>query len=178
MSEGTIDLNRDNTRNYLKGFFGSYCLGDITRDTVKEWVLDMNRRGLAASTINAALKTLRVMLDEAVSRGILAGNPAKEVKELKVKVVERVILTVEEVRKLFPGEWERVWDNPVVYMANRIAACTGMRIGEVRGLRGNCVQSDYIHVGGQWTRHGYKGDTKTKEDRDIPITPLIRGETI
>jgi integrase len=175
LSDNTIDLNRDNTRNYLKEFFGPFQAADITRETVKGWLLEMGKKGLAASTINGALKTLRVMLEEAVSRGILASNPAKEVKELKAEEAERIILTVEEPDKLFPQDWERVWRNPVMYLVHLTASCTGMRIAELRGLKGGRVFEDYIHVCAQYnSRHGYKGKTKTKRDRDIPIAAEMR----
>jgi hypothetical protein len=51
-----------------------------------------------------------------------------------------------------------------------------MRIGELRGLKPEHVYDDYIHVCGQFTRYGYKNVTKTKDNRKIPITPLIRQE--
>jgi integrase len=176
LSEGTIYMNRANTENYLKGFFGKIRLGDITKDTVKEWFLDMNRKKLSASTTNTALKTLRVMLDEAVNRGMITSNPAKEVKELKAEEPERIILTLEELQKLFPKDWANVWDNAVIYKAHKLAACTGMRISELRGLRGEYVFDDYIYVCGQYTRHGYKAHTKTRENRNIPITAAMRRE--
>jgi integrase/recombinase XerD len=175
-SEGTIAMNKANTENYLKGFFGKIRLGDITKDVMNEWFLYMKGKGLSASTINTALKTLRVMLDEAVNRGILTGNAAKEVKELKTEEAERIILTLEELRKLFPVDWTEVWDNAVIYKAHKLAACTGMRISELRGLRGEYVFDDYIYVCGQYTRHGYKGYTKTKQNRNIPITTAMRRE--
>jgi integrase len=176
LSEGTIYMNKANTENYLKGFFGRFQLGDITKDTVKEWFLDMNRKNLSAATTNTALKTLRVMLDEAVNRGILASNPAKEVRELKAGETERVILTLGELRELFPADWTAIWDNSVIYKAHKLAACTGMRISELRGLQGKYVFDDYIFVCGQYTRHGYKGNTKTKQNRNIPITTAMRRE--
>jgi integrase len=175
-SEGTIAMNKANTENYLKGFFGKIRLGDITKDTMREWFLDMNRRGLSASTTNTALKTLRVMLDEAVNRGVIQSNPAKEVRELKVEEPERVILTLEELRRLFPVNRETVWDNAVICKAHELAACTGMRISELRGLRGEYVFGDYIYVCGQYTRRGYKAHTKTKRNRNIPITSAMRRE--
>ncbi|MDR2376727.1 MAG: tyrosine-type recombinase/integrase [Treponema sp.] len=177
LSENTIDLNRDNTQNYLKGFFGPFHLGDITAETVKAWVLDMDTKKLSASTINSALKTMRLMLDEALNRGLITSNAAKEVKELKAKEVERVILTREEMGKLFPTDWKSVWDDEVIYKINLLASCTGMRIGEVRGLQGKYVFDDYIYVCGQYThRHGYKPETKTKRNRTIPITGELRRE--
>jgi integrase len=175
-SDGTIAMNKANTENYLKGFFGNIRLGDITRDTMNEWFLYMNRKGLSASTTNTALKTLRVMLDEAVNRGIIQNNPAKEVRELKTEEPQRVILTLEELRKLFPADWTRVWGNSVICKAHKVAACTGMRISELRGLRGEYVFDDYIYVCGQYTRLGYRSHTKTKQNRNIPITAAMRRE--
>jgi integrase len=177
LSENTIDLNRGNTRNYLKEFYGPFPLGDITKDTVKEWVQYMNGRGLAVSTINSSLKTLRVMLEEAIDRGMISSNAAKEVKELKAAEAGRVILTREEMDKLFPAKWKTVWSDRVIYMAHRLASCTGMRIAELRGLKGDKVFSDYIHVCGQYnSRHGYKEQTKTKHDRNIPIAKEVYQE--
>jgi integrase len=176
LSEGTIAMNKANTENYLKWFFGNMRLGDITKEVMREWFLDMKGKGLSASTTNTALKTLRVMLDEAVNRGILNSNPAKEVKELKTEEPERIILTLEELRELFPADWTRVWDNEIICKAHKLAACTGMRISELRGLRGEYVFDDYIYVCGQYTRHGYRGHTKTKQNRNIPITGAMKRE--
>jgi integrase len=51
-----------------------------------------------------------------------------------------------------------------------------MRISELRGLRGEYVFADYIYVCGQYTRLGYKAHTKTKQNRNIPITAAMRQE--
>jgi integrase len=55
---------------------------------------------------------------------------------------------------------------------NFLAACTGMRIGEVLGLRGECVFADFIRVQGQHGQSGY-GPTKTRTTRNIPLSPAI-----
>jgi integrase len=47
-----------------------------------------------------------------------------------------------------------------------------MRIGEVLGLRGECVFADFIRVQGQYGPSGY-GPTKTRTSRNIPLTPAI-----
>jgi integrase len=137
----------------------------------------MDGRGLSASTINSSLKTLRVMLDEAISRGMITNNAAKEVKELKAAGAGRIILTLGELGKLFPANWKTVWDDPVICKAHRLASRTGMRIAELRGLKGDKVFPDYIHVCAQYnSRHGYKEQTKTKHARNIPITAEMRQE--
>jgi integrase len=136
----------------------------------------MGKKELKPSSINLAYRTLRLMLGEAVYRKLIKTNPAYEVKELKIEETDRKILTLEEIRKLFPARWNTVWDNWTAYKANRLAACTGLRIGELRGLRGECVHSDYILVDGQYTRHGYTPNTKTKTSRNVPINPAVKRE--
>jgi integrase len=56
------------------------------------------------------------------------------------------------------------------YIANRLASLTGMRAGEILGLRGEFVFDDYLLICGQYGEFGY-GKTKTKENRNIPLFP-------
>jgi integrase len=59
------------------------------------------------------------------------------------------IPTPDEVRGLFPTDWADVWGSYLFYLFNKLAACTGMRLGEIVGLRGECVFNGYIKVCGQ-----------------------------
>jgi integrase len=117
------------------------------------------------------LGTLNVMMAEAVRRELIPSNPCANVKKLKNDRKKIEILTVQEVQKLFPKNYETVWgDKEIPYAANRLASLTGMRIGEIMGLRGEYVFDDYIYVCGQYTEFGY-GVTKNKENRYIPLLP-------
>ena len=127
-------------------------------------------------TINLIYVTLQVMLGEAVRTKVLKANPCKEVKKLRTEEIVRDILTVDEARKLFVADWSTVWDSKVVYRAHLLAACTGLRVSELLGLRGEYVFDDYIHVTGQYTRFGYVAHTKTKHNRNVPIPPMMRQE--
>jgi len=139
-----------------------------------EIVEDKPKKLLKAKTINLALFTLKIMLGEAVKLKLLQSNPCDEVKELKKEETVRVILTADEFKRLFPVDWSLVWDKEIVYKANLLAACTGLRIGELRGLRGDMVFNDYIHVQGQYLGKKYVDHTKTKHDRTIPISASMR----
>jgi integrase len=67
------------------------------------------------------------------------------------------ILNVREVQKLFPKNYKTVWgDKEISFIANRLVSLTGMRIGEVLGLRGEFVFANYILVCGQYGEFGYK----------------------
>jgi integrase len=116
------------------------------------------------------------MLNEATNRGIIKKNPAAAVKKLKNDRKAIEIITPAEVRLLFPQNWKTVWDDDKVsYLGNKLAACTGMRAGEILGLRGEYVFDEYIHVCAQYGEYGYR-PTKTKENRNIPVAPIVLDE--
>jgi len=96
---------------------------------------------------NTTFGTLKVMLGEAVRQGLIPANPCDKVRRLKNDRKKIEILKVEEVQKLFPKNYQSVWGNKkLAYVACRLASLTGMRIGEILGLRGEYVFDDYIEI--------------------------------
>ena len=176
ISQSSMYIYRKNFENHIKDYFAQYKLNEIDASDIESWLLWLNDKGLKATTVNLAFFTLKIMIGEAVRTKALKYNPCLEVKKLRAQDAGREILTIEEVRKLFIRDWYSVWDSKVVYLAHRLAACTGLRIGELMGLRGEYVFDDYIHIAGQYNRYGYIGHTKTKHDRSIPITSMMREE--
>jgi len=204
ITDSTLIIYQGNFKNHIKDYFAKFKLDEITPLVIENWLMFMKDKGvtriknekkkkrkkidingneiieikpkklLKAKTINLALFTLKIMLGEAVKQKILQSNPCDEVKELKKEETVRQILTADEFKCLFPVDWSLVWDKEIVYKANLLAACTGLRIGELRGLRGNMVFNDYIHVQGQYLKNKYVDHTKTKADRTIPISASMR----
>ena len=75
------------------------------------------------------------------------------------------------MQKLFPKNYKAVWgDKEIAYIANRLGSLTGMRIGEILGLRGEFVFDKHILVCGQYGEYGYC-KTKTKTEHNIPLMP-------
>ena len=196
ITDSTLIIYQANFKNHIKDYFAKFRLDEITPLVIENWLLFMRDKGvmrneskrkkknkenevkpkklLKAKTINLALFTLKIMLGEAVRQKLLASNPCNEVKELKKEESVRIILSADEVKLLFPADWSAVWENEIVYKANLLAVCAGLRIGELRGLRGDVVFDNYINVQGQYLGKKYVGHTKTKENRTIPISPFMR----
>ena len=203
ITESTLIVYQGNFRNHIKDYFAKFKLDEITPLVIENWLVFMKDKGvmrneskrkkkkrfdengieiievkqkklLKAKTINLALFTLKIMLGEAVRQQIIKTNPCDEIKELREEKSERIILTGDEVKKLFPADWSSVWENETVFKANLLAACAGLRIAELRGLRGDLVFDTYIHIKGQFLGKKYVDYTKTKENRSIPISPVIR----
>jgi integrase len=166
----TIRTNRRCMEQRVLPKWGKYRLDEITRYGIESWMVELTEEGYKNSYVNNLFFTLRIMLGEAVRRNILKANPAEHIRKLGRNSRKIAILKMEEVRKLFPGRWEDVWKDRIVYMANKLAAFTGMRLGEVVGLKGECVFPDYVAVKGQYNAQGEYTKTKTKAERDIPIT--------
>jgi integrase len=179
-------LSKRLTVTQITPFFGKLPLDAVTDADVDKWLLGFPEREVIDektgkikehyknSYANAAYRTLKIMFTEAARRGLIKTSPCNNVKPLKNNKKQIEILTVEEVRKLFPQDYAAVWgDKEVAHAVNLLAAVTGMRIGEVLGLRGEYVFDDYITVCGQYGVDGYKPYTKTKTDRSIPVMPAV-----
>jgi integrase len=157
--------------------FGGMRLDEITSERIDTWLSGFKPRGYSNATANNAIKALRVMLEEAKIKGIITSNPGKEVKNLPDDSAKIKILTPEEMRALFPADWSTVWASETHCILNKLGACTGMRLGELLGLRGEYVFNGYISVVGQHTRYGY-GDTKTRKSRDITIPKSVERDLL
>jgi integrase len=171
---------REITKSYAKSawrrlhthilpYFGKKRLDRITEFDIDTWLTSYAEKGIRNNTANTFLNILVTMLNEAVRQKIIKANPALLVMKLKKDTKAIDILKANEVKKVFPENWRKVWgDEYIAYVANKLAACTGMRFGEVLGLRGEFVHEDYIRVCAQYTAYGYV-DTKTHDSRNVPI---------
>jgi integrase len=83
------------------------------------------------------------------------------------------ILSFEEAQKLFSVRWSDVWDNYTCYVANKLAACTGMRIGEIVGLRSECVHEGYLDVCMQRSKTAGYSDVRTYKARKVPVNEAV-----
>jgi integrase len=173
-------------RNHLVPAFGEKRLDQISEYDIDTWLTNFTsrvyrknngkgeERHYKQNSANTVFKILRTMLNYAVKQKFIKANPCNDLNLLNVvdeKIIE--ILTVDEVRKLFPPDWETVWDDRIFYVLNKLAACTGMRLGELLGLRGEFVHDTYVDVCKQFGRHGY-GDVKTYKAHNIPIPSVVR----
>jgi integrase len=185
ISKGYATQGQYAVKNHLKPAFGDRRLDMITETEVDQWLTSFPERThpsndgksvvhYKTSTGNLAFKILKIMLNYAVKQKIIKSNPCKNVELLKTSDEKEIrILTPDEVKKLFPAQWETVWNSRLHYVLNKLAACTGMRHGELLGLRGEFVFETYIDVCAQYNRYGY-GDVKTHKPRNIPIPAGLR----
>ena len=174
LTRGYADVSKKYLENVILPYFGKMKMDEITSGDVERFLDYMTgEKKYKHATANRYYGTLQTMLNEAVCRGVIAKNPAEHINKLRVGKKAIRIVTGLEFKKLFIGDWQRVWgDCPIGYTANKLAAVTGMRIGEVLGLKGCYVFDEHIYVCKQYDNYGYR-DTKTKDTKNIPLPALM-----
>jgi hypothetical protein len=125
--------------NQAMPFFKDIPLGDITHHDINQWLLGFKNREVRTAgktTVksyentyaNAVLACLGTMMNFAVEQDLIRVNPCAKVRKLKSDKKQIEIITVEEVRRLFPEKWEAVWGaKEMAYIGNSLASLTGMR---------------------------------------------------
>ncbi|MDA3938272.1 MAG: site-specific integrase [Spirochaetia bacterium] len=138
-----------------------------------------SRRELSRNYIDSGRANLRlnIMLNDAIRRGLLDTNPADNVTPLKKNTRERDILTADEVSLIFDYESiAKLWKKKIYYLANLLAAVTGLRVGEILAVRGEVLFEGHILVSKQYNRKYGLIPTKTRDSRQVPVPPELQKE--
>ena len=118
-------------RSLILPAFGNRTLASVEPMDVRRWVAELEERGYAASTIAKAYQIVSRAFRVAVSDGIIARSPCREVKLPKIETPER--------RFLSPAEVEELADSIEVRYRVLVltGGYTGLRFGELAALRIN-----------------------------------------
>jgi len=114
--------------NHLLIPFGSAQLSAITPTDVRSWHGQISRSGLHRNTVSKIYRLLRTILTTAVDDGVLPTNPARIRGASKEQMVERPLLTWDDVVAI--GDAIEPRFNALVWTA----AASGLRYGELAGL--------------------------------------------
>lgn len=163
---------RGHLKNQILPTFGQLRIAKITPRQVEEWILELRRKELSPSTINHALRCLKIMLKEATRHGVISRDPSAFITGLAVRPAERGILTGAEAKALFDEAGiESIWaGDRKQFTLNLLAASTGIRMGECQALAVGSVHADHLTITQSWERRsGLKEGTKTGPGRIVPL---------
>ena len=186
---GSIEANTIKTYRsslkHIRSYFDGVALEDVTNDDVKKWESSLSAKGFSVSTVTKAHRLLKYALNNAVEAGYINRNPMNGIKPPKRKRKEPSAMDEAEKDRLLAAM--RAHGLDWCMMGGYIALFTGMRCGEVCGLRWRDITLDRDqngHLCGGWIRVLYsiggkkKGAspetrikaTKTDDPRDIPVS--------
>lgn len=176
ISQGYASISIGYCRKYLVPAFGQKVLDTLKPMDFEEFILALSQEhGLSASSVNRVYTCFRVMIREAIRLGYLERDPTEKVRLVRETSEEKGILTLMEARMLFGKDaLIEYWNNDQVAMtANALAAATGMRLGEIRGLTLGCVHEDYVEVLHSWEESFGLKEPKRGSSRIVPITASL-----
>jgi integrase len=164
---------------HILPFFESIRMEDIRSIEIENWLITLTDKGLSNESVNLYFQRFRVMIREAVRRDILKEDITVKVQLLKSDSKTRGIVPLNVFKILFEEEsLLRLWKKEKVYLINLLAACTGMRAGELRGLQVRDIEKGYISITKQYQKNYGLVKTKTKENREIPVPQTLLNKLI
>lgn len=153
----------------MEPYIGKRTLDALTAENVKRMVDRLNER-YSPKTVRITIATLSMMLSDARDAGLTPRNVASRIRYLpELTESDRRAFSLDTFHSLVACAPEG--HAPML----AIAGLTGMRIGELLGLKWANVQSDSIIVERQVRASDRKvGKTKTRTARTIPLTAEAR----
>lgn len=130
LSESTQLSYRGHVEMYLVPHLGVLALSSLTADVIEAVYAHLGRMGLSSATVRRINATLSAALSSAVREGLLASNPAKQVRLPRAEGFTARVWTADEAVNFL-----RYVEDDEHYLLWRLSLITGLRRGEVLGLR-------------------------------------------
>lgn len=166
----TLSRYTSDVRVHLIPRFGSMRIKKIKPEAIQSFVKDMLDSGRKPRTAINAVKTLGQIMKTAVSWGYITSNPVSKVERPRVNEKEMDFLSAGEVKRLLAA-------SPTEHRALFATAClSGLREGELFGLKWSDVDPDQRVIFVRRTYHPSYGFTEPKTERGkraVQITPEL-----
>jgi integrase len=153
---------------------GDKCIGEVAKEDIEAIFSDKILDGLAPKTINSILASIIIPLKWAYYKKYTQNNCFDGVMKCAVKSRSRKILTMEQTVGVFKTNWE----NDAAKLANILAMYTGMRAGEIAGLRAEDIGDKVIYVRHSWSKYEGIKCCKNGEEREVPVAKKLRDALI
>lgn len=185
IAPATLQNYRSFSEHHLLPFFGNMPVTAITVQAVEDFIEakrapggSVRRVGKALSdgSLRTGLLALRLILQRAARRKLIAANPMNDVEWRGTPHIEQVDpFSGPELRAILSAA-ERL--EPDFATLLRLWAQSGMRAGEVCGLQWQDVDltNGVVKVRRTWSRQRL-GPTKTRMERDVSVLHPIADDT-
>lgn len=186
----TLAFYRKNTKNHIIPRLGEYALQDVTRSVVIEWVEHLRGKNLSASSIKRCVATLQGIFSFANQYEVLVSNPTYKLRIGSTAKRETLFLTPEQIETLADaignpsihyaghGAVPNRADTTQYAVAIKLAAYTGLRAGEIWGLKWSNVDADNQRVIvtetlSELNGHLITGTPKNGKSRSVPVPATL-----
>jgi integrase len=167
-------------KKYWLPFFSGKLLGEITRKDIESFIEYFDALPEKADTPipqsakrkNTIIQAGTIALSWAFNKEMIDRDITQGITWFSGKSAERQILTPELAQAIFKIQWT----DDRARLANMLSMVTGMRAGEIQGLRVQDLGKDCLYVRHSWNFQDGLKTTKTNESRtvELPFPGLIQ----
>lgn len=164
-------------KNYWKPFFKDKKLGSLTRDDINAFIdwMAVSPTPTSLPGKNVVIKAGTMALRWAYRNEIIGKDITDGIILFSGENKRREILTPELAAAIF----QRPWKNQTSKLANLLAMCTGLRAGEIQGLRRQDLGQNCLYIRHSWNYDDGLKPPKNNEQRTAEIVfPELMGALI
>jgi integrase len=179
LEQSTVESYAAHLRLHIAPKIGATKLCDLTNADVQAFSDSLRKGGMSQAMVKKVVASLGSLVAEAVSRGLVARNVVRDVTrsrkkrhstrakpKLKVGVDIPAPNEISAILAHARGRWR-----PLLL----VAAFTGLRASELRGLRWADVENDRLHVTQRADKFHKIGPPKSEAGkRAVPFGPTVR----
>jgi integrase len=151
--------------------FRNIRISELTASVIERWKVWAIKQGIGSRSINFAFQAMSVPIRWLYAHGELAADPFRAVHKVKDVPKEKGVLSRTEVQKLFTTHDSDMRIDCLV----KLAVLTGMRRGELRGLRWKDIDEEerLIHVQNNFQDMEGSKDCKCGSARYVVLPSVI-----
>ncbi len=165
-----VQNNRSWCERYVIPNIGRLPVLEVSPHDVEAWFLRLREESkLTNRTLNRVLQALRIPLREAHRLGTIPSDPTKPIRPLGELVVEKGILSREEIGRLLSVTWEDARS----FVAFCVALVGGLRLGEIIALQKSKILSDGLDVAHSYSKVDGLKTTKTNKSRTVTLPARV-----
>lgn len=157
--------NMSRIKNYWLPKFEGRLLGELTKKDMRDFSLELSRLPLTSSTKNKIWLAGEIAVKHAFKNELILTDITAGLTGFHGKAKEREILTPEIVQALFSVEWK----DERAKLANQLAMCTGLRLGEIRALRKCDLGKKCLYINHSWSEAEGLKSPKNGEARTVQL---------
>jgi integrase len=160
-------------KKYWVPYFAGKLLGEITRQDIETFIEYFEtlpetsgvRIPQSAKRRNIIIQAGTIALSWAFNKEIIDKDVTQGIIWFSGKAAERQILSPELAAAVFKAQWK----DERARLATMVAMVTGMRAGEIQGLRVQDLGKDCLYIKHSWNRWDGLKSTKTNESRTVEV---------
>lgn len=168
-------------RDYVEPSLGNLKISEIKSHVFEQIVASMIRKGLSKASVNKVIQHFKAVFNHSFNNELIARNPAKAYKQLKIDKKEMGYFSQDEMDRLLTYTSRKyVGENRWKHVLYLTLFLSGKRLGEALGLEWHQINFDknVILISQMWCALENKliYTTKGRKDRPIPLNSALKIE--